>query len=215
LAEAVAPKRALLFVVLGLLGLLGGGAFIAYSQISSEGGGDLTAAIQTAESSQYLPVVARVNGSDISGEAVAIEVALGQASVARGQTDDPPTPREILEKMIDFELGYQEAERRGLLCNDEEVKALAERQIGNIREGGHAEILEALAYDLKVPVSELTTDPRALKPYGRWCARGLLFDALAPPDALTVPGKAEQFWRELEASLRRSAAVEILDPTLR
>jgi hypothetical protein len=206
--------------VLLVMAVMAGGAFVAYSQDGTSGSGNQIAekAFEAAEDNDFLPVVATVNGSEVRGEEVAYILAGASASLEAhpGLAEagmQAPTPREVLDSLIDLELLYQEATRRGLECTQEETRALAASQFGKIEGAeGAREFLEAWADYLGVPVDGLPDAPEVLQQYAEACATSHLSAEIIPPGAEGDPSVVTQALAELTESLRSRADIQILDP---
>ena len=203
-------KIGLLIGAMGLVGLMLGAGLIAYSQTRGKGSEILTRAYEAVKTPVYAPIVVRVNGVGIPGERVQIISAMyeeGKRVAPEEYRDvEAPDPRQVLDTLIRGELIYQEAERRGVLCSEIEVRELAEGQLQA------RELAEAWAAHFGVPVEELIAVPEVFKNYSVLCAAASLTEAVVP--AGVTNRELLRLWDEFVGSLVARADIEILDPQL-
>lgn len=179
------------------------------SQSSSDDVSDvLLQALENPDTS-IAPVAARVNGTEIKGELIGRDITLGREMAAVDVDQVQPSGKDILNVLIDRELVFQEAERQGLLCSDEEVKQLSEYMTrGTVNRATFS------AY-YAVPPDEVYLIPDLLEQYSKMCAAVNLFTAVIPPETLRSLGPDMQQMRlDYINQLRASATIEILDPSL-
>lgn len=158
---------------------------------------------------EYLPVVALVNGAEISGEPVAIEAAVQEQLSQLAPEAVLQHSRDVLDSLISTELLYQEAGRRALLCTADEVL-----EVSWLMTRG-PELRAGFAAYYGVPDADVHKVPELLFRYERWCARTKLWQDVLGVDRISSLNIEQQLTQdEFVQMLKQAAVIEILEPSL-
>ncbi len=117
-------------------------------------------------SDQYPPIVARVNGQEISGVALAQRVYFLEQNSSPGQLGTMTVEDIALKRLIEERVLLGAADELGIHVTEREARAEAERQEQTLREiagDGANEMLAEYADQLGVPPDEFMTDPRTIE----------------------------------------------------
>ena len=158
---------------------------------------------------EYLPVVALVNGAEISGEPVAIDAAVQEQLSQLAPEAVLQHSRDVLDSLISTELLYQEAGRRALLCTADEVL-----EVSWLMTRG-PELRAGFAAYYGVPDADVHKVPELLFRYERWCARTKLWQDVLGVDRISSLNIEQQLTQdEFVQMLKQAAVIEILEPSL-
>lgn len=183
------------------------GVVMVHSQEDDAGGtGRVQRILESVDADRVASVIATVNGVEIRGEPVEIERAF-QADAKRV---DPSLPTfdasAVLDQLIATELVYQEAQRRGLLCDRQHVLELSRKMTsGPVGSPAYASYYG-------VSVGELHEVPQLVETYGKWCAAASLWRVVLGSDSLgTLDGEDRATQQAFIEELKAAAEIVIID----
>lgn len=209
-------KIGMTLVIGGGVAFLVGASVIVYSQTRSSPSKAITEAFDRATSSSYPPVVAVVNGTEISGRSLAFYSMLQAVSLEMTPTDQRgdvavSSDRELLDGLIDNQLAFDEASARGLVCGADEAQEYQENALAAVP----PDVVAALAAGLDLDPSQFKTSEIVVDGYAKLCAIANLHEFVTRGESRTDFEEADRMWRDFRDALRRDADIEIVDPSLR